>query len=233
MSRVLGLFAKWPEPGRVKTRLAANTSPDWAARVAAAFLSDTLSRLERVNARRVLAFAPADAGPAFGERVGDRYALVPQADGDLGKRMQAFFASQFAAGAEIVVLLGTDSPTLPVRFVELAFEELQRTDVVLGPATDGGYYLIGCRRLPPIFDGVAWSGPTVLADTVARLAADSWNLAVLPPWYDVDTFEDWQMLQGHLAALKLAGIDPDVPFTLELLREVSLESRPLGGGSTG
>ena len=112
----------------------------------------------------------------------------------------------------------TDSPTLPPAFVEQAFAELERADVVLGPATDGGYYLLGCRRLPPIFDGIAWSGSRVLAETVARLSDPAWRLAVLPPWYDVDTPDDWQMLRGHLAALLRAGVDPDLPHTLELLR---------------
>ena len=66
--------------------------------------------------------------------------------------------------------------------------------MVLGPALDGGYYLIGCgRRLPPVFEGVRWSTNHVLADTVARLADPSWRLALLPPWYDVDTPEDWEL----------------------------------------
>jgi glycosyltransferase A (GT-A) superfamily protein (DUF2064 family) len=111
-----------------------------------------------------------------------------------------------------VVLLGTDSPTVPVAWVGQAFAELTTADVVLGPATDGGYYLIGCaRRLPPVFAGVAWGGPTVLAETVARLADPSWRLALLPPWYDLDTLADWRMLRGHIAALRRAGLDPGVP----------------------
>ena len=109
--RVLGLFAKRPEPGQVKTRLAASTSPAWAAQVAAAFLHDTLDLLARVEARRVLAFAPADAHDFFAAIVGERFALTPQSDGDLGRRMHTFFATQFEVGADAVVLLGTDSPS--------------------------------------------------------------------------------------------------------------------------
>jgi len=212
--RVLGVFAKLPLPGHVKTRLAAETSPLWAAQVARAFLRDSLLRLARIPARHVLAYAPADSAAAFAEYLLEPFTLVPQASGDLGQRMAAFFAQQLAEGAEKVVLLGTDSPTLPLPLVEQAFAELDRADVVLGPATDGGYYLLGCaRRVPPLFAGVRWSSSHVLADTLARLPADG-RLALLPPWYDVDTLADWHMLRGHAAALLRAGTDPGVPHTL-------------------
>jgi glycosyltransferase A (GT-A) superfamily protein (DUF2064 family) len=131
--------------------------------------------------------------------------------------MEAFFRGRFAGGAERVVLLGTDSPTLPVAWVEEAFARLGSADAVLGPATDGGYYLIGCsRRVPPVFDGIAWGGPTVLAETVARLTVPDWRLALLAPWYDVDTIADWQMLREHIQALRRAGIDPGIPHLEQL-----------------
>jgi rSAM/selenodomain-associated transferase 1 len=215
--RVLGLFAKRPEPGLVKTRLAASTSPAWAAEVASAFLHDTLDSLMRIEARRVLAYAPPNAGDFFAGIVGSRFAVTPQSDGDLGRRMHHFFAAQFAGGADLVVLLGTDSPTLPLEHVQQAFTALEDADVVLGPATDGGYYLVGCaKRVPPIFEGVAWSGPRVLAQTVERLADANLRLALLPPWYDVDTLDDWHMLRGHLAAMRLAGIEPTLRNILRL-----------------
>ena len=211
--RVLGLFAKWPEPGAVKTRLAAGDAT-WGARVARAVLLDTVGRLAAVDACRVLAFAPPKREADFAAVAAGRFALVPQAEGDLGRRLAAFVEQQQAAGARAVVLVGTDSPTLPVGHVEQAFAELERADVVLGPATDGGYYLVGCgsARLP-FFRGVAWGSGRVLADTVAALTDPRWRLAVLPPWYDVDTPSDWEMLCGHLAALRRAGIDPGVPHT--------------------
>jgi rSAM/selenodomain-associated transferase 1 len=206
-NRVLGIFAKRPVPGQVKTRLAAETSPAWAAEVARAFLLDTLARMSSMAVRRVLAFAPANAKPYFAEIVQDRYELESQGDGDLGQRMSAFFTRQRDSGASATVLIGTDSPTLPVAYVQQAFAALESADVVLGPATDGGYYLIGCgKRLPPIFTGIRWSSDSVLAETVAKLTEPDWKLAVLPPWYDVDTLTDWRMLQGHLAALRKAGL---------------------------
>ncbi len=187
--------------------------------MAIAFLRDLLERLASLPASRVVAFDPPGAGPHFAELAGDRFALAPQADGDLGRRLSTFITSQLDAGAEAVVVVGSDGPTVPLAYIEQAFAELRRADVVLGPAADGGYYLVGCgRRLPPIFDGVAWGGPTVLAESVARLSDPAWRLALLPPWYDVDTLDDWRMLCGHLTALRRAGIDPGVPHTEALCR---------------
>jgi rSAM/selenodomain-associated transferase 1 len=209
--RVLGVFAKQPVPGQVKTRLAADTSPEFASQVAAAFLAEWLDRLVAIDARRVLVFAPAGA-QAYFSTASAAFELVPQEDGDLGRRLESFVAAELIAGAEAVVVVGADAPTLPTAFIELAFGQLADNDLVLGPATDGGYYLVGCaRRLPPIFSGIAWSGSTVLEETVARLADSSIRLALLPPWYDVDALDDWRMLRGHLAALRRAGLDPGVP----------------------
>src|SRR6266571_284397 len=99
--RVLGLMAKQPLPGLVKTRLATETSPEFAARVAEAFLSDSLDRLATIEARRVLAFAPREAESYFSNLVRGRFLLTPQVEGDLGRRMAAFFEEQFSrAGQE-------------------------------------------------------------------------------------------------------------------------------------
>jgi hypothetical protein len=97
---------------------------------------------------------------------------------------------------------------LPVEFVTDAFNRLERYDCVLGPATDGGYYLIGLRaEQGTLFDGIDWDTPRVFAQTVAHVKAVGLSLAVLPPWYDVDDAADLQMLRGHLAALSAAGAD--------------------------
>jgi uncharacterized protein len=215
--RTLGLFAKQPLPGQVKTRLAAETNPQWAASVAEAFLRDLVDRLAAVAARRILAFAPAGAAPYFATLVQKRFELCPQEDGHLGRRMEAFIDQRFQAGSESVVLVGADSPTLPIDFVDQAFRLLQEHDVVLGPATDGGYYLLGCaRRLPPLFEGIAWGSARVLLDSIRRLTEASLQLAVLPPWYDVDTLSDWWALRGHLAALRAAGQECRLNFTESL-----------------
>jgi rSAM/selenodomain-associated transferase 1 len=168
----------------------------------------------------VVAYTPADAAPHFAALAGEQYTLVPQGEGDLGARLERFVGGCLAQGAGAVVVVGADSPTLPVAFVEQAFAALEQADVVLGPACDGGYYLLGCRgRLPPVFDGVAWGTARVLEQTIERLSDPGCRLSLLPPWYDVDTPDDWSLLCGHLAALRRAGIDPGVPHTEALNRE--------------
>lgn len=222
---VLGIFAKRPRSGHVKTRLAAAISPEWAARAAAAFLDDTLDRFAELTVRRVVVFAPSDAEACFAQHGAGRYHLWPQADGDLGARLAAFFRTAFAAGARRAVAIGADSPTLPTDHVVRAFAELDHADVVLGPAFDGGYYLVGCGpNLPPMFDDIPWSTPDVLRATVERLGAGPWRLALLPPWYDVDTPADWLLLRGHVAALRRAGLDPGAPRTEALLTAESAVS---------
>src|SRR5881397_348216 len=131
--RVLGLFVKQPIPGQAKTRLAAATTPAWAVQVAEAALRDTVGRLAGIDAERVLGYTPMEAEPYFADLVQQQFLLQPQSAGDLGQRMAAFLARQLQQGAGKAVLLGTDSPTLPVEFIEEAFRRLEHADVVLGP----------------------------------------------------------------------------------------------------
>src|SRR2546429_7225412 len=102
-SRVLGLFAKEPRAGCVKTRLAAATSAEWAAQVANAFLRDVLPRFAMVEAERVLAYAPSEARPFFAALAGSQFRLTPQTDGDLGRRMEAFLSQQLQAGPVVLI----------------------------------------------------------------------------------------------------------------------------------
>src|SRR5262245_29151536 len=217
MTKILGIFAKLPTRGQVKTRLAAATSPEFAAQVAETMLRDTLDRTAAIDAERWLVFTPNDAGTAMTKFAAGRYQLMPQGDGDLGRRLKRFIQARIDHGINRVVVIGADSPTLPVEFVVQAFDELQSADLVLGPSTDGGYCLIGCTGgVPVIFDGIEWGGATVLGETIARLDEGT-QLALLPPWYDVDTLDDWQMLLGHIAALRKAGRDPGIPRTERLI----------------
>jgi rSAM/selenodomain-associated transferase 1 len=213
--RVLGVFAKWPRGGTVKTRL--GLPPDHAAAIAEAFLLDTLDRCTALpRTRRLVVFTPASSGQDFATLLPAGWDQEPQAEGDLGTRLAAFFARHLAGGAPVVAI-GTDSPTLPLSYIEQAFAHLTDADVVLGPATDGGYYLVGARgELPPIFHPIDWSTERVLEQTIATLSAPRWRLALLPPWYDVDTATDWQLLRGHIAALRRAGLDPGIPRTERL-----------------
>jgi rSAM/selenodomain-associated transferase 1 len=232
---VLGIFGKKPEPGRVKTRLAVEWGPDLAAAIHEAMLFDTLETWDSAailtpGGRRVLAYAPDDAGPWFDQRVPASFALQPQVDGDLGRRMQGFLAGELEDGAHRVVLIGSDTPTLDPTLVISAFLCLEGRDVVLGPATDGGYYLVGVRgQVPPIFEGIDWSSPRVLSQTIDRLEDTGQSLAILPPWYDVDTPDDLRMLAGHLRALRRAGFPAGLP-RLEQLCQSPWLTRALSWG---
>jgi rSAM/selenodomain-associated transferase 1 len=219
--RVLALFAKYPQAGQVKTRLAAQLSPDAAVRIAEALLLDSVERLACFDALRALVFTPSDALDYFAKIANGRFKLLPQSPGDLGQRMRACFEQCLGWGAESVVTVGSDSPTLPLEFIERAFAALEKADVVLGPATDGGYYLIGCRRLlPQLFDGIAWGTSRVLVETITRFGREDGRLAMLPPWYDIDTLEHCHMLRGHVAGLRRAGLDPGIPHTERQLQSL-------------
>lgn len=216
--RVLAVFAKAPCAGTVKTRLAEATSADWAARVATAFVHDTIQRLSLVDARRFLVVNPADTISFFAPLADNRFSILPQGDGDLGQRLERFFQAQLSSAAKVIVV-GSDSPTLPNAYVEQAFEELTQADIVLGPASDGGYYLLGLsRHILSIFDGIDWGKERVFEQTMSRLDSNC-RLALLPPWYDVDTLADWRMLRGHVMAMRRAGMDPGIPETEQLLHE--------------
>lgn len=223
---VLGIFGKKPEPGKVKTRLAAEFGDDFAAEAHEAMLLDALDlwgtdRFLAPGGRRVFVYAPNDAGPWFDSIVPNSWALQPQADGSLGDRMRSFFEGEFAEGASKVVLIGSDSPTLDPSIVVSAFLCLDQKDVVLGPATDGGYYLIGCTPpAPPIFEGVVWGTPHVLSQTLDRLRGSGRSLAVLPPWYDVDSPDDWRLLGAHLRAMRVSGMDPGLSRVEALLPRI-------------
>ncbi|MBM83500.1 MAG: hypothetical protein CMJ78_23320 [Planctomycetaceae bacterium] len=217
--RTLGIFAKHPVAGTVKTRLAAETDASFATDLYTAFLSDLTARLRDLADERVIGFAPnADSAREYFTALADsQYQLWVQPDGGLGERISAFLDFAQRGVADRVVLIGSDSPTLPRSYLEKAFAALESNDVVIGPATDGGYYLIGLAKAPgAIFDEIEWSGSSVLNQTVTAIARQGDSLAVLDPWYDVDTLEDVHALWGHLQAWKLGGLEP-CPQTFELL----------------
>ena len=151
-----------------------------------------------------------------------RYETMAQCEGDLGQRLRVFFEHARSLGCSRIVAIGTDSPTLPTDWVEQSFHLLASNDVVLGPAFDGGYYLVGTsNECLTIFDDIPWSTSRVLETTIARVREASARLALLPPWYDVDTVDDWNMLRGHVLALRQAGLDPQVPRVERLIQEES------------
>ncbi len=193
------IFARAPELGAVKTRLARAVGDEAALALYQAFLDDTCALTQGLGARRVLAVAGAVDHPRI-EHLGksQRLAVEAQGEGDLGAKMAHAIAAHLPRGP--VVIIGSDAPTLPRAHLHQALDALMAADVVIGPSDDGGYYLVGARvPVPELFADVRWSTPEVLPTTLARLAGRSHVL--LPAWHDVDSVEDLVRLRAELAAL--------------------------------
>ena len=211
-----GFFAKHPVPGKVKTRLGTTIGNEFSARLYAAFLADTADRFRTEFDQRWIGWSPGadveseaemnSARQFFETTSNGDFQLWRQPDVSLGERMLQFFQHAFRNGAHSMVLIGTDSPSLPRCYVHQAFDLLADNDVVIGPATDGGYYLIGqSKTAHDVFDGIEWSSASVLKNTIEKLRGQNLKFGLLDPWYDVDTADDLQMLIGHLHALHATG----------------------------
>lgn len=193
------LLAKEPQPGFSKTRLAAAIGAEAAARLSDSFLRQSISLARRQARRLYVSFTPADARETF-EAMAPDARLFAQPDGDLGRRLLHAFDTALADGARQPVLIGSDSPTLPSHLLRVAQRLLQTHDVVLGPAEDGGYYLIGMNApRAALFRGVDWGQDTVLQQTLTRAAMAGLTVATLPYWYDIDTAQDLARLEGATA----------------------------------
>ena len=198
--RQLGIFAKYWAAGQVKTRLAKSIGEDAAASFHRSSVATLVCRFRDTADRRVIGFWPGEHQAEFVELAGREWHTEVQVPGNLGVRMAAYFDAAFKAGVQRVVLIGADSPTLPAAHIRDAFTLLSAHQVVLGPADDGGYYLVGASlKTPDIFHEVTWSSRAVWSQTVQRLEASATKWAPLPSWYDVDDLEQLHRLKDQLA----------------------------------
>ena len=203
ISNALIVVAKRPSPGQTKTRLSPPLKPEQASALYECFLLDTLTHMRQVgNARNVIAFLPHDEREYFRQFAMD-FELVPQEGNDLGERLDHALTSYLTRGYERVIIMDSDSPTLPPDYLSQAFDVLSDgADVVLGPCDDGGYYLIGIRRPSPrLLREVHMSTPTVAAETIALAKQEGLNLICLPTWYDVDDAASLSRLRQEIEAL--------------------------------
>ena len=187
----IALFAKAPEAGRAKTRLAPPLTPEEAAAVARASLVATIAALAGRPALPLTLFLEGTLDEPLASWVASRGVEVrAQAEGDLGVRLRAAFASLFESGAARAIAVGSDSPTLPFARLFAANAALRAHDAVLGPAEDGGYYLLGLSRPEwRLLEGIPWSSDAVARVTLERAASIGATMATLEPWYDVDDVE--------------------------------------------
>ena len=194
--KVLLIFIRNPELGKVKTRLAATIGNGNALKVYEELLRYTQQITENLPFRKVLYYADEvlekDRWPnnVFGKKL--------QTSGDLGQKMLSAFTETFASGAEQVVLIGSDCYELTSEILEEAFRQLENHDAVIGPAADGGYYLVGFSRLNPgVFQNKTWSTATVFQETIQDLKQAGYSYFTLPELNDVDEEKDLGTLR-HL-----------------------------------
>ena len=144
MSRCLIIFAKSPIPGEVKTRLIPYITPTEAAELYKAFVTDIISNAYKLKCERVtIAYTPSNAEATFHSICGQSVNYLPQKGHNLGERMRNAFMYSFDKGSQRTVIIGTDSPTLPLSYIRDAFDALKEVPITIGPTFDGGYYLIG------------------------------------------------------------------------------------------
>lgn len=191
------LFARYPERGRVKKRLAEHLPEDFVVDLYRDFVLDSIACVRRSSLPLVVCIHPPGALELFQDWLGGEFAYLPQRGEDLGERLKNGFIDVFASGFSSAIALGTDSPDLPARLLWEARDALNASDAVIGPSEDGGYYLIGFRRVafvPSAFVGIKWSTDSVMRDTKEKLLKARSSAHILPMWHDVDAPRDLRRL---------------------------------------
>ena len=211
VARVVAVLTRAPSSGG-KTRLfeALGRAPD--PRLSTALLLDTLDGAAAPGVTRVVSVTPASACDEVASLIAPGIGVMPQSDGGLGERMRRAFASLFERGAGAVVLIGSDLPAITPSIVAAAFEILDNDAdaLVLGPAADGGYYLIGATSVPPVFDGIEWGSAAVLARTQAAAAIAGLRVSLVDILADVDTRDDLHRIAEARPASRTAAWVRDV-----------------------
>jgi Uncharacterized protein conserved in bacteria len=193
-SRSLIIFAKKPVPGSVKTRLSPPLTSAEAAELYSCMLEDTLATTAGLDGVTSVLFFQDEQGAAeYFSTLAPEIESLPQAGADLGERMKGAFNGRFECGFKEVVIVGSDSPDLPSEYISKAFKLLatEGVDLVLGPAEDGGYYLMAMKMVrDELFCGIPWSSGEVFAATVKTAEILGLGVSFLPMWHDIDTAAD-------------------------------------------
>jgi len=193
------VFARLPEIGKVKTRLASSIGEERALAAYETMLRDLLASIGDVSAETEIEilWAPTESadGQALTRAFGD-FPTAMQTCATLSERLSMAFSERFFFHAtQKIIAIGVDDPSLPRTLIDSAFALLDSCEWVVGPAEDGGYYLIGCRAPafdPMIFENVAWGTSSVFATTIGKIVESQSSVAVLPVRWDVDVVDDWE-----------------------------------------
>jgi rSAM/selenodomain-associated transferase 1 len=190
-------FVKYPVRGKVKTRLAAELGKEVAVELYKNFVLDTLSTIRQLNIPFRICFHPESARAKVKDWLGEQYTYIAQEGSNLGQRMKNALSQTFEENVTRAILIGSDSPDLPVDLCIQAMQSLESHHAVMGPSSDGGYYLIGFSKahfLPGAFDDILWSTEDVFQQTVDVFEEYSSNVHILPQWFDIDTHDDLREL---------------------------------------
>jgi rSAM/selenodomain-associated transferase 1 len=221
-SNALILFARTPRIGKVKTRLNPKLPQETILKLYTRFLNDSIEKISRISeSEHFIAGFPKEDLAYFDKVSQERnISIFPQLGNDLGEKMRNAFEDRFKEGYEKVVIIGSDSPSLPLENIQMAFRS--EKDIVIGPSADSGYYLIGMnRKRIEVFEGVSWGSDMVLNETLKKIQFAGASLELLPVWYDVDEFQDLALLKTHVKCLFYSG--QDFPKeTLEFLEQIEL-----------
>jgi rSAM/selenodomain-associated transferase 1 len=198
----VAIMAKVPQPGAVKTRLCPPLSHRDAAALYRCFLLDKIAQVNALpRTSPVVSYTPADSKPWFEAITPPHFLLIPQRGDDLGARLLFTLEQLLSQGYAQVIIIDSDTPTLPTMYLEQALSLLatRDNDVVLGPTEDGGYYLIGLRQVyGELFERMPWSTSQVFPETRRRAAQHGLTVACTASWYDVDTPADLARLRASL-----------------------------------
>lgn len=206
------VFAKPFEAGLVKTRLIPSLGAEGAAELAEAMFEDTRTIVRMVPWAQNIVASTAPLPETLADKNGSVWL---QGEGNLGARLERILRRALSC-SDMAIAIGSDSPGLPLERFEQARNLLQMNDAVLGPCEDGGFYLVGLRRCPPgLFDGIGWSQPVTLLQTVAKLQDSGFKISLLEPWFDVDRPDDLDRLCSLIASGQLAA-----PRTAEALNRL-------------
>lgn len=184
---------KYPDPGKVKMRLAQSIGEEAATDLYRAFIQDTITTVQSLDIPYHIAVHPPDSQYQFSQWFGLPNRIFRQIGMNLGERLQNCFETMFKKKYQQVIAIASDSPDLPVEILQEAVSSLQTNDVVIGPASDGGYYLIGFSHesfTPEVFVDISWSTETVLRETLERIKEKKRRVQILSEWGDIDTKKD-------------------------------------------
>ena len=192
------IFAKYPSEGKVKTRLAAFLGAKYAVKLYKSFTEAVVKGAKDTKEHIRIEYAPKGKEKAFKEWLGENLVFRKQDGEDIGKKMYNAFVSAFNDGFLKVILIGTDIPEINSNLLKKAFYALRKNDAVIGPAEDGGYYLIGFnkgRLLKEAFIGIPWSSKEVFKKTLAAFKKRNYSVGTVEKKTDIDTFEDLQKIR--------------------------------------